>query len=138
VATDRLTAGVLMALAGLHVAWAGGAAFPFDRREDLADAVAGTQAVPGPASCVAVAAALTAGAALVQNVPVLPRRLRTLGLYGMAGILGLRGAAGLTGTTEFLSPGSNSERFRRLDRRLYSPLCLALAAGSVAAAGHGD
>ncbi len=44
-----------------------------------------------------------------------------------------RGALGLAGRTDIVSPGSVSERFRRLDRRCYSPLCLALAALAVPA-----
>jgi hypothetical protein len=40
----------------------------------------------------------------------------------------------MAGRTDLVSPGSISPRFRRLDRRYYSPLCLALAmaAGSSA------
>jgi hypothetical protein len=38
-----------------------------------------------------------------------------------------RGALGLTGKTRLVSPSSASERFGRLDRRVYSPLCLVLA-----------
>jgi hypothetical protein len=38
------------------------------------------------------------------------------------------------GRTDLLSPGATSARFRAKDRRLYSPLCLALAALSVPAA----
>jgi hypothetical protein len=130
---DRLTAVVLAALAGLHVAWGRGSAVPFADRGELADAVIGRQQVPGPGACYAVAAALGVGAALVGGVPGVSHDRRRAGLLGMAGVLGLRGALGLVGMTDLLSPGSTSERFRRLDRRVYSPLCLALAAGSLAA-----
>ena len=51
----------------------------------------------------------------------------------MAGVFGTRAAVGWAGKTDLVSPGSNSARFRRLDKRLYSPLCAALAAGSVSA-----
>jgi hypothetical protein len=129
-----MTAGTLGVLAGLHLAWACGSSFPFASREELADAVVGARAVPPAAACCAVAGALTGGALLVGSAGVLPSRLRRAGLVAMAGVLGLRGAAGLSGRTDRLSPGSNSERFVRLDRRLYSPLCLALAAGSLGAA----
>ena len=44
-----------------------------------------------------------------------------------------RGALGLAGRTDVLSPGSVSDNFRRLDRRVYSPLCLTLAALSLPA-----
>ena len=43
-------------------------------------------------------------------------------------VLCLRGSLGLGGRTDILSPGSASQRFRRLDRTIYSPLCLGLAA----------
>jgi hypothetical protein len=46
----------------------------------------------------------------------------------VAAVLSGRGLLGLAGRTDVVSPGSSSARFRRLDRRVYSPLCLALAA----------
>jgi hypothetical protein len=131
--TSRLTTATLVALAALHVAWGRGSTFPFNRGTDLADTVVGTQTVPPPAACFSVAAALVAGAALVHDLPGLPGPVRRLGLVGMAGLFGLRGALGFAGLTSLISPGSTSARFRRLDRRLYSPLCFALAAGSWAA-----
>jgi len=60
--------------------------------------------------------------------------LRRLGAGGVIAVLTTRGAFGLAGRTDLLSPGSTSEDFRRLDRRFYSPLCLALAALSLPAA----
>ena len=55
-------------------------------------------------------------------------------LRAMAALLGVRGALGLLGKTEVVSPGSSSERFLRLDRQIYSPLCVALSLGSLVAA----
>jgi len=135
---NRLTTAVLAALAALHVAWGLGSAFPFRNRDDLADAVVGSSIVPPAGSCYAVAGALAIGAGLVAQAGPLPPRLRRTLLLGMAGVLGLRGALGLAGATELISPGSNSERFLRLDRRLYAPLCLGLAVGSLAARGRSD
>ena len=66
-------------------------------------------------------------------LPVTPGALRRTGLLAMAGVFGTRAAVGWAGKTDLVSPGSNSARFRRLDKRLYSPLCAALAAGSVSA-----
>jgi hypothetical protein len=37
----------------------------------------------------------------------------------------------MAGRTDLLAPGSSSERFRSLDRRVYSPICLTLAALSL-------
>lgn len=130
---QRLTSAVLAALVALHVAWGLGSSFPFRDRDDLADAVVGSSTVPPPESCYAVAAALAIGAALVADVGRVPPRLRRTLLLGMAGVLGSRGALGLAGATEMISPGSNSERFLQLDRRLYSPLCLGLSLGALAA-----
>ena len=114
-------------LAGLHVAWAFGSAFPFRDRRVLADAVVGTEDFPSPAACFSVAGALAAGAALASERLPLARPLRRLGLRSMAVILGVRGILGLLGRTELVSPGSNSTTFLRLDRRIYAPLCVLLS-----------
>ena len=125
-----LTATVLAAIGVLHVAWGRGSAFPYPDRDDLADALVGQDHMPGPSPSFAVAGALFTAAALVADVPVGSARLRRLGVAGVAGVLGLRGALGLAGRTSVLVPRSTGERFRRLDRRYFSPLCLALAAGA--------
>ena len=130
--TARLTACVLTALSALHLAWAFGSSLPFRSRAELADAVVGTSEVPPPAACLAVAGALAATAALVADVvPVAPSVRRTA-IRGVASVLGFRGALGLMGKTEVLAPGSNSERFVRLDRRIYAPLCMILSIGCLA------
>ncbi|MGH3123176.1 MAG: DUF3995 domain-containing protein, partial [Streptosporangiaceae bacterium] len=121
------TSGALFALGGLHAAWGAGSAWPFPDRRSLADAVIGTAEVPGPAACFAVSGALGAAGALVAGWPRGRPVLRRLGVAGAAGVLAGRGALGLAGQTRLVSPASLSERFSRLDRRVYSPLCLALA-----------
>jgi hypothetical protein len=128
-----LTAGVLAVVSALHVAWGFGASIPFRSRDELADALVGTTVVPPPMSCFVVAGALAAGAALAANVAPVAPDLRQSVLGVMAGVFGLRGALGLLGKTDVVSPGGNSERFLRLDRRLYAPLCLALSVGTLAA-----
>jgi len=128
-----ITAAVLAGAAALHLAWGAGSTFPFDSPADLADAVVGTPAgvaPPPPAACVAVAVARLGGAGLVVGAPGLPRGLRRAGLVAMTGALAARGALGLAGQTDFVSSCSTSSRFRRNDRWVYAPLCLALAAGS--------
>lgn len=122
----------LAAIGGIHVAWGLGSSFPFTSKRELSDAVIGSAAVPSPGACYAVAAALFAASALVADAPVAPRKIRRLGRRVVGVVLGVRGIAGLVGRTDVLSPGSASPRFRSLDRRYYSPLCLALAAGSQA------
>jgi hypothetical protein len=125
------TAVVLLGVGALHAAWGRGAAFPFRDREGLNDAVIGRRTTPSPAACFAVAGALTAAAALVADVPRLPRPVQRVGVSGVAAVLATRAALGFAGRTDLASPGSVSTRFRRLDRRVYSPLCLALAAGAL-------
>jgi Protein of unknown function (DUF3995) len=124
------TASTLLAIAGLHVAWGRGSSFPFADRERLGDSVAGRASTPPPSACFAVAGALTVAAALVTDVPGLPRWTQRLGVTGVAAVLAARAALGFSGRTDAVSPGSVSTRFRRLDRRVFSPLCLALAAGA--------
>ena len=131
--TTHLTAATLVVLAALHVAWGGGSSFPLADRDDLAEAVVGTSIVPGPLPCFGVAAALLVAASAVQNRPRWPGRLRRLALAGIAAVFGGRGLLGLAGRTSVVSPGSDGARFRRLDRRLYAPLCLVLAAGVLGA-----
>jgi hypothetical protein len=127
-----LTAATLFSLAGLHVAWGRGSSFPFSDHDDLSEAVIGRHNVPSPGACYAVAGALTVAAALVADVPGVPRGIQRAGVTGVAAVLAGRAALGFAGRTDLASPGSVSTRFRRLDRRMYSPLCLALAAGAIA------
>jgi hypothetical protein len=134
--TARLTGVVLAALAVLHLAWGLGSAFPFRTRGELADAVVGSSLVPPPMACFAVAGALATGTALVANVIPIPPPIRRLSLLGMAAVFGFRATLGLTGKTALVSPGSDSERFIRLDRRIYAPTCLGLSVGSVVSIGR--
>jgi hypothetical protein len=127
----RATAAALFALAGLHVLWGRRSSFPFSNADDLADAVTGRRSVPSAEACVAVAGALAIAGALVADVPRLPRGLQHLGVTGVGAVLATRAGLGFTGRTDVVSPGSVSIRFRRLDRRVYSPLCLALAVGAI-------
>jgi hypothetical protein len=129
--TSRLTGGVLAALAVLHLAWGFRSAFPFRTRRELADAVVGSSLVPPPMACFAVAGALATGAALVGNMMPVPPPIRRFSLLGMAAVFGFRSALGFSGKTALVSPGSDSERFVRLDRRIYAPICLGLSIGSV-------
>ena len=120
-------------MSALHVAWGSGSSFPFASRGDLADAVIGSDTVPSPPACYAVAAALAAGSTLLIDAIPMPERVRRAGLGGLSLTLGGRAMLGWFGQTEKVSPGSNSVRFRRLDRRVYAPTCAALAAGALAA-----
>lgn len=100
-----------------------------DRRL-LTDAVVGSDEdePPSPAACMAVAGLLGTAACLVAGRPHGAPAVSRLGAGGVVAVLAIRGGLGVAGRTDLLSPGSVSERFRRLDRRVYSPLCLSLAA----------
>jgi hypothetical protein len=128
--TTHLTAGILAVVSGLHVAWGLGSTFPFATHAELADFVVGSDQVPGPLACFTVASALAGAALVLEDLPRLPSRIHQVGLATVAGVLGLRGVLGMAELTETVSPGSSSPNFRRLDRQIYSPLCLALAAGA--------
>jgi Protein of unknown function (DUF3995) len=130
---DVVTASVLAGFAGLHVAWGLGSAFPFASREELTDAVSGTATAPSPAASFAVAGALATGSLLVAGPPALPSRVRRSGLLAMSSVLALRAGLGWAGHTDKISPGSSSPAFRRLDRRVYSPICAGLATGALLA-----
>jgi len=118
----------LFALAGMHAAWGAGLAWPLPDRDALADAVIGAAEVPPAAACFAVSGALAAASALVAGWPGGSRpAVRRLGTGMVVAVLAGRGALGLAGRTRLVSPASTSARFARLDRHVYSPLCLALA-----------
>ena len=124
------TAATFAGIGLLHNAWGVGITFPFADASSLSDAVVGTGAVPPPIACHAVAGMLFAASALVLDLPIAPTRLRHVGRRVVVGVLTVRGIAGFIGQTARLSPGSNSARFQRLDRRYFSPLCLLLALGT--------
>lgn len=117
----------LAAVSALHAVWATGSCWPAADRQGLADAVAGTQQMPGPAACwslsaaLAAAAALNAGAGAGQRVAIVARA-------GVAATLLARAITGLSGRTHLLVPWTPSQRFIELDRRFYGPCCGLLAA----------
>lgn len=130
-ASARLTAGTLLGIAGLHVAWGRGSSFRFATTAELTDAVVGADVVPSPPARYAVAGLLTIAAGSTLGLPTPRSRLRRLAVVGAAATLATRAAFGFAGRTDLLVPGSSSSRFRRNDRRLFAPLCAALATGAV-------
>jgi hypothetical protein len=125
------TVATLAVLGGLHAAWGLGSSVPFRDRAVLADTVAGTPDVPAPTACFAVAGLLASAAVLVADAAPIPATLRRVGVVGVAAVLGLRGVFGLTGRTELLVGWKPSDKFVRLDRTSYGPLCTLLAAGAL-------
>jgi hypothetical protein len=131
---EHLASAALAALAGLHLLWATGSPWPLPDRAAFADAVMGHDALPSPAACVRVAAALATGSAFVAGRPRSACRAQRAGAVGVVSALLVRGVLGIAGRTDLVSPGSSSPRFRALDRKLYSPLCLTIAALAAPAA----
>ncbi len=124
------TTTTLLGIGALHAMWGRGSTFPFTSRGELNDRVTGRDATPSAGACYAVAGLLTAAGALVAGLPAPRSRLRRLGVCTVSVTLGTRAALGFSGKTEFVSPGSVSPRFRRMDKRYFSPLCAALAVGA--------
>lgn len=129
--SSSLAAGGLLAIAGMHAGWAAGASWPFPDRTSLAASGAGMEQPPSPAACLAVAGLLCAAAAFVGGRPRRAPVVARAGSSGVVAVLAARGALGLAGRTSLVSPYSLDAEFKRRDRRLYSPLCLALAALAV-------
>lgn len=129
-ASTTIASTALVGIGGLHVLWATGSRWPLGDRERFADTVAGRPAAkaPGPGACLAVAGLLGTAAALVSGRPRGAPSISRVGSACVVGVLAVRGALGLAGRTDILAPGSSSERFRELDRRVYAPLCLSIAA----------
>jgi Protein of unknown function (DUF3995) len=115
----------LLAISGLHVAWGLGASWPRIDREPA-----------GSMACFAVAGLLGVAAGLVAGRPRRAPGLSRLGARAVTAVLATRGAFGMAGRTDLLASGASSAGFRRMDRRVYSPLCLALAALAIPPARH--
>ncbi|CAN3980386.1 DUF3995 domain-containing protein [Kitasatospora purpeofusca] len=134
-------AGALAGTGALHALWTV-TPWPLRTPEEFADTVIGTgDGVPPAAACAAVAGLLGTAAYLVAAeagaAPAVgPARLRRAGVWTVSAVLLTRGAGGLMFFGGDLA--RRSERFRRLDARYYSPLCLALGTGAaVVAAAQG-
>ncbi len=109
--------------------WATGSRWPLPDRDRFAETITGGPpgATPGAGACLAVAGLLGTAAALVAGHPRSAPGVSRIGSAGVVAVLTLRGSLGLAGRTDLVSPGSSSERFRELDRRIYSPICLTIA-----------
>jgi Protein of unknown function (DUF3995) len=119
-------AGALGALGLLHLSWAAGSAWPARDRGALADVMAGRREPPSASACVLVGTGLTGAAALVAGAGGRSRPARLARIALATGFLA-RGVAGVTGNTRLMVPWTPNERFVRLDRRYYGPLCLGIA-----------
>ena len=129
-------AGVLAAIAALHLYWALGGFWPGHDEPSLAQAVVGTAGIrhmPPVWMTVVVVLALFAAALWplmwAAVVPyVLPQTLVVLGIWVLAGVFLARGIAAYT---PVFGPERVQEPFLSLNRRLYAPLCFLIGAGFV-------
>lgn len=128
----RIVPAGLAGLAGLHVAWAAGWTWPAATRTDLAERVAGTSEFPSAPLTLAVAGALGTAALLVHRAAGGDdRRVVQAGARAVAAVFLLRAAGGWA--TDLA--GGLETTFQQLDAAIYSPLCLALGAGTLRAVG---
>lgn len=127
-----LLAAPLLLLAALHVYWGLGGFWPGKDPQSLACKVVGGPAgmPPPPAwACYGVAAALALAAGLVLafvGVLALPLPAAWLrwGMGTLAAVFSLRGVGGYA--MERLRPSMAGSPFVRLNKRIYSPLCIVL------------
>ncbi|MDY7103098.1 MAG: DUF3995 domain-containing protein [Actinomycetota bacterium] len=125
--------------AAIHAAWAVGSTWPRADADALADLVVGRRPFPSAAATWAVAALLAGATGVVGVAATSGRHARnratTTARHAsavVAAVLALRGAGGLAvaGRAARLT----TDEFARMDLRVYSPLCLGLAAGAAVAA----
>ena len=122
---------LLAAIAALHAAWGGGVVWPRQNEEDLVRLVVGyrREQMPPPGHCFAAAGAILAAALIVgllagQSVSPLPPTMLTVLGIGVTAVFAGRGVAGYLPVWRARFP---REPFARLDRLVYSPLCLLIA-----------
>ena len=133
----------LLNISLLHVYWAVGGKWPGRDEASLAQTVVGTtpgDRMPGALATLVVAVALATGAALVAWaggwLPSfgLPTRLLMTLTWVLAAVFMLRGLFGFFEV--YLRPGIVGTPYARWNVRLYSPLCLGLAAVAALAVAH--
>lgn len=129
---------VLAAIAVLHASWGLGSRWPCESEEALVRAAVGRRGarrMPPPSACFIVAA-LLAGVSVwpLLAVGLIPSTWSAGWLTHLegAGIAAVFMARGITGYVPAWRRMHSAEPFATLDRRIYSPLCLALGAGFIA------
>lgn len=136
-----LVAAVLTSIAAVHLAWALGTSWPAKSESELAQLVVGVgehESMPPRIATGGVALLLIAmaiwilGAGEVLHIPLSQSLLRH-GSWALAALFALRGAGGYV--EEHFRPVIRGTPYARWNRILYSPLCLALAACILWAAG---
>ncbi len=120
----------LLLLAFIHVYWGLGGAWPARTRAELGPMVVGTPsgaAMPNLAACLVVAGLLVTAAGLIACAAFAgPWWVSSVGSAGAGVVLTLRGLGGYADGR--LRPATRELPFYALNRRIFSPLCLVLAA----------
>jgi len=119
----------LMAIAAVHAYWGLGGVWPEKSAADLARAVVGDgrPRMPEPRTCFVVAALLAGVGAWPWLILARPdSHFVVAGGIAIAAVFLLRGLAGYNPRWR---RRHSVEPFATRDRRLYSPLCMVLAAG---------
>jgi hypothetical protein len=123
---------LLAAIAAIHVAWGLGVRWPRSDEKALVALVVGydRDRMPSSVRCFLAAGAIFAAATVmallsgVLNAPIAPWFVALLGI-GMTAVFAGRGIAGYLPAWRKRFP---RQPFAQLDRRIYSPLCLIIAA----------
>jgi len=128
-----LASSILTAIAALHVYWGLGGTWPAEDEPGLTATVFGPSPdgrMPGFGPCFVVTVLLMLAAAFplaAQGIlPASPSALIAVGLWGAAAVLAIRGLGGFL--ERRIRPAIVGLPYDRLNRRLYSPLCLLLSA----------
>jgi len=140
-----VAAATLVAVGAIHAAWAAGSTWPYQDARTLSRSVLGVPEAradfppPGLTLAVTGALSLTGAAALARtSTKDKVRQAARLLTLPAATVLALRGAGGFA--QSLLAPSASTPEFRRNDLRIYSPLCLGLAASlfSLERSGKGE
>jgi hypothetical protein len=131
VASGVLLAVLLTVAAVLHLMWAAGVMWPFrDERDLLRKVFSDAEALPPTVATLGVGAALLGAAYLALagiwtslRLPFVADWLYVLGLWVVVGVMALRGIAE---PIFYIFKPANPD-YQRLDRLVYSPLCVLLA-----------
>lgn len=123
----------LLAISMVHFMWAFGSTWPVSDPQTLARTVVGTKGVKRMPSrfltALVAIAVLAAGIWVLAMTDPSDSIILTLGGAGLALVFVGRGVAGFTSAWRALVP---EEPFATFDKKLYSPLCLAIGAGFIA------
>ena len=125
---------VMVALAGLHAYWGLGGLWPGTDQQSLARIVVGVPGIrrmPPPAACLAVSVVLLVVGLwpLLATFVVPTNRLALFMNLNGAGCMAVFLARGIAGYLPFWRRLHPEQPFADLDRRFYSPFCLALGIG---------